>query len=116
MSTVDVSRETAVRGIEVAAIGLTLFNAVAAGLVVLLVLLDTHRQRKSWLRISWERRTPLFLGISIIISHVVFSAREFLEYSSVNSQSTEDAIGAALQRCVAANESTWWGVILSRFN
>ena len=116
MSTVDLSRDAAVQGVEVAAIGLTLFNAVAAGLVVLLVLVDTYRQRKSWLRISWERRTPLFLGISIIFSHIVFSTREILEYDSVISQSTENAIGETLQRCVTANESSWWGLILSGFN
>ena len=79
MSTVDISPDTALRAVEVAAITLTLFNAVAAAIVLLLVYIDNYRQRKSWLKISWERRTPLYIAICILISHVIFTIREFLK-------------------------------------
>jgi hypothetical protein len=110
MSTVDISYDTALRAVEVAAITLTLFNAVAAGTVIFLVIHDNYRQRKSWLKISWERRTPLYTAICILISHVMFTIREFIEIGSVNSQQSGDSVEIVSEACVAANESSWWGI------
>lgn len=112
----DISQDTAVHAVEVAAITLTVFNAVAAGIVVLFVLLDNHRQQKSWLKISCERRTPLYLAISLLISHIVFTTREFLETGSVNPQTSGDSLETIPEACVAANESSWWGISHSQCN
>jgi hypothetical protein len=91
--------------VEVAAIIITLINGLAAATVGILALFDNYRLTKSW-EISWERRAPIYLGLSILLSHVVFAAREFLEYGSVNTSGTSDTSG-----CIAANESSWWGMI-----
>ena len=109
MSTVDISPDAAIHAVEVAAIILTVFNAVAAAIVILLVCVDNYHQRKSWWRLSWERRTPFYLAISILISHVVFAIRETLEMTSVTSNTVGDGVP---QICIAANESQLVGYVL----
>ena len=109
MSTVDISPDAAVHAVEVAAIILTVVNAVAASIVLLLVCVDNHRQQKSWWRLSWERRTPFYLATSIVISHIVFATREILEMTPTTSNTVGDGVP---QICIAANESSWWGMLL----
>ena len=108
MSTVGISPDAAVHTVEVAAIILTVFNAVTAAIVLLLVCVDNYHQRKSWWRLSWERRTPFYLAISILISHIVFAIRETLEMTPVTSNDVGDGVP---QICIAANESSWWGML-----
>jgi|SRR5277367_3214750 hypothetical protein len=108
MSTLDISGHDAVRAVEIASIGITLLNALAASTVVLLVSIDNFRDRKSWWNLSWERRVPLYLGLSVLISHIVFVTREFLEFDLVNSGQS-----SATDVCIAANESSWWGMASS---
>jgi len=108
MATVDIPGDDAVHAIEIASIGITLINALSSAVLVLLVLFDNVRHQKSWWNISWERRVPFYLGLSVLFSHVVFATREFLEFNSVNATD-----GNATNGCVATNESSWWGIILS---
>ena len=104
MSTVDIPGDDAVHAVEIVSIAITLLNAISAAIVVLLVLLDNVRHRKSWCNISWQCRVPFYLGLSIVCSHIVFATREFLEFDSVNS-TTE-----GIQLVCVANESSWWGM------
>jgi hypothetical protein len=107
MSMLDGSFSSAIHAVEIAATTLTLFNIFAAGLVLALVLLDNHRQWKSWWRLSWERRMPCYLAISVILSNTVFAVREFLEMGSfVPGRATIPTSPS----CVALNESNWWGM------
>lgn len=109
MSTADISPDAAVHAVEVAAIILTVFNAIAAAIVLLLVCIDNYHQQKSWWRLSWEKRTPFYLAISILISHVVFAIREILEMTPI----TPDTVGDGVpQICIAVNEISWWGTLL----
>ena len=114
MSTVNIPYDRAVRAIEVAAITLTSFNAVAAGLVVALVLMDNFRQSKSWLNIYWERRIPLYLGLCILFAQIVFITREFVEMGLTDSLSSKDSVAGASQNCIAMNQISWWGISASR--
>jgi len=108
MSTVDIPGDDAVHALEIASIGMTLVNALSAAMVVLLVSLDNYRHRKSWWNLSWERRVPFYLGLSVFLSHIVFTTREFLEFDSVNSDAN-----SGTDACIAANESSWWGMVSS---
>ena len=109
MSAVDISRDDAAHALEVASVGITLLNALSAAIVVLLVLVDNFRlHRKSWWKLSWERRVPFYLGLSVLLSHIVFATREFIEFGSVNSTANSGTDG-----CIAANESSWWGMVSS---
>ena len=109
MSAVDISGDDAVRALEVASVGISLLNAFSATIVVLLVLVDNFRlHRKSWWKLSWERRVPFYLGLSVLLSHIVFATREFIESGSVNSTANSGTDG-----CIAANESSWWGMASS---
>ena len=110
MSTVDISPDAAVHAVEVAVMILTMFNAVAAGIVLLLVFVDNYRQQKSWWRLSWEHRTPFYLAISILISHVVFAIREILEMTPADSNTVVDGLQLVPQKCIVANKSSWWGI------
>ena len=109
MSTVDISPDAAVQALEVAAIILTVFNAVAGAIVLLLVCIDNYRQQKSWWRLSWERRTPFYLSISILTSNIVFVIREIREMTPITSNTVGDGVP---QLCIAANQSSWWGMLL----
>ena len=111
MSTSPISYDSALYGLEISAITLTIFNGIAAGLVIIVLLYDNLQQRKNWLSISWERRTPLYLAISILLSQIVFATREFLEIGSLIPSSSGDTQGAISEQCIAANEATWWGII-----
>ena len=104
----DISGDDAVQAIEIASVGLTLINGLSSALVVSLVLFDNRRHRQSWWNISWERRVPFYLGLSVLLSHIVFATRELLEFNSVNATS-----GSAINGCIAANESSWWGIFFS---
>ena len=86
---------------------LTAFNAVAAILVLVFVVLDNHRYGKRWLGISRERRAPLFASIAIVLSQVVFLTREALEMESVDLSTTELN---SISRCSALNQLSWYGV------
>jgi hypothetical protein len=101
-----ISYDAAVHAVEIAAISLTVFNGVAAGLVILLSLVDNYRHTRSWSRISIERRAPLYLAVCILVSHVVFAVREFLELGSGIPVSGE--AGTSSQLCTATSESSWW--------
>lgn len=105
----SVSYDAAIHAVEIAAITLTTFNGFAAGLVLLLVLLDNFRQRKSWLRISYERRVPFSLSIAILSSHVVFAVREFSQLGS--GIPTIGDVKSGSPSCAALNESSWWGIL-----
>ena len=105
-----VSYDAAIHAVEIAAITLTTFNGVAAGLVLLLVLLDNYRHRKSWLRISHERRVPFYLSIAILSSHIVFAVREFSQLG-MGIPTLGDATSNS-PNCTALNESSWWGMEL----
>jgi hypothetical protein len=107
MSAVVISYDDAVHAIEIAAVSLTLFNAFAAGLVVALAVRDNIVQEKTWALI-WERRLPVYLAVSILLSHAVFSAREFFEFGAIVSSESVTSPG-----CVAVNELSWWGERLS---
>ena len=104
----SVSYDAAIHAVEIAAITLTTFNGFAAGLVLLLVLLDNYRQRKSWLRISFERRVPFYLSVAILGSHVVFAVREFSQLGS--GIPTSGAATITSPKCAALNEISWWGI------
>lgn len=106
----DISPDAALRAVEVSAVVLTVFNAIAGGIVLLLVLLDNHRQRKSWLKLSWERRTPFYLAISVVISHAIFIMREALEMGSVASLATGRMLEVVPPECTVENEISWWGI------
>jgi hypothetical protein len=102
-----ISYDAAVHAVEIAAISLTIFNGFAAGLVIILTLVDNYRHQKSWSRISIERRAPLYLAVCILFSHVVFAVREFLQLGSGIPVSGE--AGTSSQLCTATSESSWWG-------
>jgi hypothetical protein len=86
-----------------------LLNALSAAIVVLLVLVDNFRlHRKSWWKLSWEHRVPFYLGLSVLLSHIVFATRESLEFNSVN-----PSANSGTDVCTAANESSWWGMVSS---
>ena len=108
MSSFDISYQAAVHTLEIAVLTLTGFNTFAAALVFVFVLFDNHHYGKSWLRISTERRTPLFGSIAIVISQVVFLAREVMEMGSVvlstSDQNTIPGCPAAL------GQLSWWGI------
>lgn len=104
----NVSYNAAEHAVEVAAITVTTFNSFAAVLVLLLVLVDNYRHRKSWWRISRERRVPFYLSIAILCGHIVFAVREFSQLGS-----GIPLLGDAKSNspdCTALNESTWWGI------
>ena len=103
----SISYEAAIRAVEIAAITLTTFNGVSAALVLLLVLLDNYRHRKSWLRISYDRRVPFYLSIAILGSYIVFAVREFSQLGS--GIPTPGDAKSPSPSCVALNESSWWG-------
>jgi len=108
MAVVDISGDDAVHALEITSIGLTMINALSSASVVLLVLFDNIRHRQSWWKLSWERRVPFYLGLSVLLSHIIFATREFLEFNSVNATAESTTNG-----CIAANEGSWWGVFLS---
>jgi len=104
----NVPDRTAEHAVEIAAITLTTFNFVAAALVLLLVIGDNYRNRKSWWRISYERRVPFYLSLTILCNHVVFAVREFSQLGS-----GIPSLGAAKRDspdCTTLNEFTWWGI------
>ena len=104
----NVSYDAAIHAVEISAITLTTFNGFAAALVLLLVVLDNFRYRKSWLKISYERRVPFYLSIAILSSQIVFAVREFSQLGS-GIPTLGDAKGNSTN-CAALNESTWWGM------
>ena len=106
----SISYEAAIRAVEIAAITLTTFNGVSAGLVLLMVLLDNYRHRKSWLRISYDRRVPFYLSIAILGSYIVFAVREFSQLGS--GIPTPGGAKGPSPNCAALNESSWWGMEL----
>jgi Na+-transporting NADH:ubiquinone oxidoreductase subunit NqrE len=102
-----ISYEAAVHAVEIAAISLTTFNGFAAGLVVILALVDNYRHQKSWSKISIETRAPLYLAICILFSHIVFAVRESRQLGS-GIPISEDA-GTSSQLCITTTETSWWG-------
>jgi len=110
MPTLSISYEAALRGIEIAAITLAVFDTIAAGLVILFILLDSNRQRRVWLEIPWERRAPIYLAISVLVSHVVFMTRECLEIGALDPLAFGDASGDLSQNCIVINQLSWWGI------
>jgi hypothetical protein len=111
MPTVEISYDTAIDAVEIAAITLTVFNSLAAGLVILFVILDNCHQQQSWFRIPWEGRMPISLAISVLVSNLIFIARESLELGSLDSAATGDNGTKESQKCIAANEASWLGTI-----
>lgn len=106
-----ISYDAAVHAVEIAAISLTTFNGFAAGLVVILALVDNYRHQKSWSKISIETRAPLYLAVCILFSHIVFAVRESRQLGS-GIPIPGDA-GSFSQFCIATNESSWWGRLCS---
>jgi hypothetical protein len=106
------SAASAIHAVEIAATTLTLFNVFAAGLTAAILLLDNHRQWASWWKLSWERRMPFYLAVSVILSHTVFATREFVEMGSFIPGSTGTSATYVTPTCVALNESSWWGMSL----
>src|SRR5579871_310932 len=107
----SISYSAALNGLEISAITLTIFNGVAAGLVVTVALFDNYQQRKTLLSISWERRTPLYLGITILLAQIVFAARELLEIGSLVPTTADHAQAVISGECLAANQASWWGML-----
>jgi hypothetical protein len=105
------SYDGAIHALEIAAITLTVLNGVAAGLVLILALLDNYNIRKSWTNISYERRLPIYLASAILLGQVEFTVREILQMGSVIPLVSNDA-GPPSQTCIAVNEASWWGTSL----
>jgi hypothetical protein len=115
MSSVVISYEAAVHAVEIAAITLTIFNALTAGLTLFFTLRDNYHQQRSWWRLSWDRRLPVYLACSILVSNVVFVAREFLEMGAILPSTSGNSQAVTSQNCVAMNEISWWGIFLISF-
>jgi hypothetical protein len=114
MSKVSADGDPAEHVVEVAVLTLTVCNGAAAGLVFLLSLVDNYRLRRSWLKVSNERRLPIYLSLSILLSSLVFVLREDLNMGSgIPFISTQ--LNEASQSCAALHQSTWWGMFTFDF-
>lgn len=107
MSTGGISFAAAVHAVEVATITLTISSGVAAVAVLCLVLLDNYRQRNTWTKLSWRRRTPVYLAVSVFLSQAALAVREFLEMGSIVSDASNKG---ASGECIIANQVSWWGM------
>lgn len=100
--------DSAMHAVEVSVITLTLLNGVAAGLVLVLALVENYRQRRGFLNIAHERCTPLYLAVAILFSTAVFAVREFMEAGSGIPFITTDSISPSAS-CIALHQTSWWG-------
>jgi heme/copper-type cytochrome/quinol oxidase subunit 1 len=97
----------AIHTVQYSVIALTIFSAFAAGLVFILVLVDNIRHDKKWWRMPYERRTPFYLAITIILSSVPLVIREFTMTGTEVPFDTNPNLPTSA--CIALNEATWWG-------
>lgn len=105
MSVVVLSVDEAVHALEVAAITLTSFNAIAAAIILVLVCLDNRSQRAKGRSLARELRLPCYLAVAIVISQILYLAREAMEFDAVNNKEAPS--------CRAMNEGSWWGTTRS---
>jgi len=101
--------------VEVSAITLTICNGFAAALVLILTIVDNFQHQKSWCKMGYERRTPFYLAITILLSTVAFAAREFIEMGSgIPFTSTDSSVPSIA--CIALHQISWSGNSFEGFN
>jgi hypothetical protein len=93
----------------VGTITLTSFNILSAGVVCCLIFLDNrHTGKKVW-QIKPERRMPLYLATTVLISNIIFCVREVIEIPQDSGVQVNVSPGS---ECVALNQASWWGIPL----
>lgn len=90
-------------------LSLTSFNLFSAGLVVLLVFLDSRKSGWRGFTVPSERRTPVYLAVSILAANVIFCIREVGEINALASDGATDALAFD---CTVYNELSWLGKLV----
>jgi hypothetical protein len=107
----ELSYDGILQAIDLAAITLTAFNCIAACTVLIFIFLDCRRLHRTGLSFPVERRTPSYLAIAIIVSHIVFITRESLEVSVFDNSESGQAETIS-PKYIILNQLSWWGTFL----
>jgi len=99
----------ATQGLEIWVITITSFNLLAALLVSCLVLRDNRHTGMSRWKLLPERRTPIYLAVSIFVSNVIFCVREAEGMIALRPAPNGETESGIMPSCAAFNEGSWWG-------
>ena len=104
----------ATQGLEIWVITITSFNLLAALLVSCLVLRDNRHTGMSRWKLLPERRTPIYLAVSIFVSNVIFCVREAEGMIALKPAPNGETGSLIMPSCAAFNEGSWWGTLSLR--
>jgi len=99
----------ATQGVETWVITITSFNLFSAALVSCLVLLDNRHTGVSRWKLQPERRTPIYLAVSIFISNVIFCVRGAEGMIVLRPGANGETGSLIMAGCAGFNEGSWWG-------